>query len=151
MYNFIFFLIKACIQNYDYDISVNSKRSKFIMWSPGWRGYVFSGPHRPVYLSLNPCTAHFPRSFLERIGNSNLPWTNFTCISHMSLRLPSQKLTVTDLITCSLENLTIWIFEMLKLTNYGFILSKKRLFVPKHVTLLQALLQALLRYCYILH
>ena len=39
---------------------------------------------RPVDLSLNPCTAHFPQSFLERLRYSDLPWTDFTCINHMS-------------------------------------------------------------------
>ena len=35
---------------------------------------------RPVYLSLNPRTAHFPQSFLKEF---NLPWTDCTCLSQI--------------------------------------------------------------------
>ena len=37
----------------------------------------------PVYLSLNPCSAHFPRSFLQRLKISDRPGTYFTCLSQM--------------------------------------------------------------------
>jgi hypothetical protein len=40
---------------------------------------------RPVYLSLNPCTAHFPRSFLKKLWNYDRPWTDFTCLSQIDI------------------------------------------------------------------
>ena len=36
-----------------------------------------------IYLSLNPCTTHFPWPFQKKLGNYDRPWIKFTCLSQI--------------------------------------------------------------------
>ena len=51
---------------------------------------------RPVYLSLNPRSAHFPRSFLKKLRNYDRPWTDFTCLSQIIASASFKNITNVD-------------------------------------------------------